>query len=72
MGDFIQFLNSGLNLSPLNTILLAVLGFFIRWAVKELFSRLNKVEQRNRRQDLALARIEERLGMLPMPDEEGT
>ena len=65
MGDFISLLN-GWNLTPLNTLLLASLAFFIRWAVKEIFRRLDEVETRNTAQDLALARIEERLGIGPL------
>lgn len=65
MGDFISLLSS-FNLTPLNTVLLVVLGLFSKWAVKELFRRLSAVEARNTAQDLALARIEERLGIGPL------
>ena len=65
MGDFVNLLN-GFNLSPLNTVLLVALGFFIRWAIKGIFCRLSAVEDRNIKQDLALARIEERLGIGPL------
>lgn len=65
MGDIVALLNS-LNLSPINTLLLVVLGFFVQRAVKGIFSRISKVEERDRRQDIALARIEERLGMAPI------
>ena len=66
MGDVVALLN-GWNLSPLNTVLLAGLAFFIKWAVKQIFERLHAVEEKDRAQDLALARIEERLGIGPRP-----
>ena len=66
MGDVVALLN-GWNLTPLNTVLLAGLAFFIKWAVKQIFQRLHDVEEKDRAQDLALARIEERLGIGPRP-----
>lgn len=75
MGDFIDALGH-LNLTPLNTVLLGALGFFIRWAVKSIMGRLDEIDgprgrlsaidRRNQRQDLALARLEERLDMSPL------
>lgn len=76
MGDFVSLLN-GLNLTPLNTVLLFILGFFIRWAVTQIFTRLDaletrtgKVERRNRKEDHAIWRIEDHLGLEPVPDDE--
>ena len=66
MGDVVALLN-GWNLTPLNTVLLAGLALFIKWAVKQIFQRLHDVEEKDRAQDLALARIEERLGIGPRP-----
>jgi len=66
VGDFVGLLN-GWNLTPLNTVLLAALAFFIKWAVKQIFERLHAVEEKDRAQDLALARLEERLGIGPRP-----
>lgn len=69
MGDFVALLNN-LDLSPVNTLLLVVLFYLI----KVIFDRFKQLEQRenerearheerNHRQDLALVRLEERLGL---------
>ncbi len=75
MGDFVQLLN-GLNLTPLNTILLVALGFFIRWAVKQILcrltaceTRLEGIERRDRKQNHAIWRIEQKIGLEPIPED---
>lgn len=65
MGDFIAVL-LGLNLSPVITILLAIVCFL----VVDQHKRLSRVEKRNRKQDHAIWRIEQQLGLEPIPDDE--
>lgn len=67
MGDILVLFDR-LNLSPINTILLVAIGYFIRQAVKGIFCRLDtaeqglaKVHKRNRRQDIAIRRLEQHL-----------
>ena len=64
VGEFFDLIHA-LNLTPLNTVLLGALGFFLRWSVKETFRRLRTVEDQNREQDLALERLETKLGIGP-------
>lgn len=75
MGDFIQLLN-GLNLTPLNTILLVALGLFIRWSVKQILcrlsdceARLEEIERRDRKQNHAIWRLEQEVKLEPIPDD---
>lgn len=79
MGDIID-VATRFNLTPFNTVLLCGLAFFIHWAIKGIFRRLDAIDgpqgqlraldRKNQRQDLALARLEQRLDMPPMSDEE--
>lgn len=62
-----------LNLSPINTILLVVLGLFIRQSVKSIFCRVGATEEgitrlnrKNRKQDVAIRRIEQHLHLQPI------
>ena len=65
VGDFIALLDH-LNLSPVNTVLLVVLGLFIRSSVKSIFDRMGRAERRNRKQDWAIRRIEQHLRLQPI------
>ena len=72
MGDIIALFDH-LNLSPINTILLVILGYFIRQSVKGIFCRIDATEQgiarlvkKNRKQDVALRRIEQVLELHPI------
>ena len=65
MGDVIALLDR-LNLSPVNTVLLVVLGLFIRASVKSVFERVERAERKNRKQDWAIRRIEQHLKLQPI------
>ena len=72
MGDLLAVFDH-LNLSPINTILLVVLGLFIRQSVKGIFCRVDATEagiarlnRKNRKQDVALRRIEQHLHLQPI------
>ena len=70
MGDAIALFDR-LNLSPFNTVLLAVLAFLLRKAASDILRRLARAERRNRKQDRALARLEQHLDLDPLPDDDG-
>ncbi len=72
MGDYLALFEH-LNLSPVNTALLVLLGLFVRAAVKSIFDRIGKSEKciqlserKNRRQDWAIRRIEQHLELHPI------
>lgn len=65
MGDFLVLLDH-LNLSPVNTVLLVVLGLFVRASVKSIFDRIERAERKNRKQDWAVRRIEQHLKLAPI------
>ena len=65
VGDIIALFDH-LNLSPINTVLLVVLGLFIRSAVKSVLCRVDRAERKNRKQDWAIRRIEQHLKLQPI------
>ena len=70
MRDIIAILNT-FDLSPVNTILLVALAFFVKGAIKGIFNRVSKSERKNRKQDWAIRRIEQHLELDPIkyPDD---
>ena len=79
MGDLLAVFDH-LNLSPVNTILLVVLGLFIRQSVNGILCRIDDTEagiarlnRKNRKQDVALRRIEQHIHLQPITyeDDEG-
>jgi hypothetical protein len=76
VGDFVSLLHD-LNLSPLNTILLVIIAFFLWLAAKHILKRFTcletrteRVERRNRKEDHAIWRLENELGLEPIPDDD--
>ncbi len=69
MGDLLVLLDH-LNLSPINTILLVVLGLFVRSAVTRVLNRVGRSERKNRKQDWAIRRIEQHLKLQPITYED--
>jgi hypothetical protein len=65
VGDILVLFDH-LNLSPINTILLVVLGLFIRSSVASIFCRVERAERKNRKQDWAIRRIEQHLKLQPI------
>jgi hypothetical protein len=69
VGDLVAVLDH-FNFSPVNTVLLVALLYFVRQSVKGIFCRIDaleagiiKVNRRNRRQDIAIRRIEQHLNL---------
>lgn len=80
--DSVIHLFDRLNFTPFNTILLVALGFFLRSWIKGIMDRLSaldgpkgrvaSVERRNTKQNFAIRRLEQRLDLDPIPeDDEG-
>ena len=63
MGDIIALLNH-LDLSPVNTILLAVLLFVLFKTFDKITTRISALEQQNSAQGRSLAFIKGRLGLI--------